>query len=212
MLLPELRERVVAVARKMLTTRLVAGASGNVSARDPETGLVAVTPSQRDYDTMTAEDIVIVDLQHNVVEGKWKPSVETPMHTFVYRARPDVLGVVHSHSIWATAFSLVGDEMPVVFPEMIWTIGGSLRVAPYTPPATDQLAEVALTVMGDRRAVILGNHGPLAIGRSVEEALKIAVSLEESAETYCAALAMGQPRALPPEEVRRLRRKAGYPE
>ena len=166
--------------------------------------------SGRDYETMTAEDIVVVDLNRNVVEGKWRPSVETPMHTYVYRVRPEVCGVVHSHSIWATAFSLVADEMPVAFPEMIWTIGGSLRVAPYTESATDKLAEVALQTMGDRKAVILGNHGTLVIGRTVEEALKIAISLEESAETYCAALMLGKPRVLPPEEVRRLRRIAGY--
>ena len=210
MLLPELREKVRASAHKMLLTRLVAGTSGNVSARDPESGLIAVTPSQRDYDTLTAEDIVVVNVARDVIEGKWRPTSETRMHTYIYNVRPDVGGIVHTHSICATALSLICTEVPVVFPEMIWTIGGSLRVAPYVQPGTEELAAVALETMGDRRAVLLSNHGTLCIGATVEEALKIAISLEESAETYLAALRVGTPKLLPPEEVRRMRALAGY--
>ena len=102
----EIRETVLAAIKQSNALGLIHGTSGNISMRDPKENVVAITPSGRDYDTMKAEDITIVDLNGNVVDGDYIPSSETPMHTAVYRARKDVNAVVHTHSLYATVMSM----------------------------------------------------------------------------------------------------------
>jgi ribulose-5-phosphate 4-epimerase/fuculose-1-phosphate aldolase len=210
MLLEKLRAEVAATALTMFRWGLVKGTSGNVSARDSETGYVAITPSGRDYETMTPEDVVVVTLDGKVVEGLWMPSNEKPMHTVCYRERVDVNAVVHTHASYCVALSMVCDELPVAIPEIIFTLGGSVKVAPYVTPGTEELGKDAMKLIGDRKAIILQNHGTLTIGDNLSRALHASVSLEDAAYVYYLALQLGKPWILPPVEVRNLRMRAGY--
>ncbi len=210
MLLEETRTAVAQTALTMFRWGLVQGTAGNVSARDPATGHVAITPSSRDYETITPEDIVVVTVDGERVDGRWRPSSETPMHTVCYRNRPDVMAVIHTHAPYATAFSMVHSELPVSMPEVIWGLGGSIRVLPYMTSGTDRIGVEALEIIGDRRGVILQNHGTLTIGDTLDRALHAAVTLEDTARIWMLALQVGKPYVLPPDEVRRLRAIAGY--
>lgn len=210
MLLHDLRAEVTETALGMFRWGLVRGTSGNVSARDLESGYVAITPSGLDYEKVTPEDVVLVDLDGKVVEGERRPSVEKPLHLAFYRARPNVHGVVHTHSPYATALSMVFSELPAVMPEIIFALGGSVPIAPYTTPGTEQLGLAALEVIGDRKGVILQNHGTVTVGENLDRALHSAVALEDVAHIYYLALLIGDPFLLPESEVRALRARAGY--
>lgn len=210
MLLSELRAEVAGTALGMFRLSLVRGTSGNISARDPESGNVAITPSGMDYEKVQPEDIDVIDLEGEVVEGNRRPSVEKPLHLAFYRGRPDVLAVVHTHAPYATALSMVCSEIPTAMPEIIFTLGGSVPVAPYTTPGTEKLGLEALEVIGDRGGVILQNHGTVTIGESLDRALYRAVALENAAYIYYLALQIGKPFLLPAEEVRALRARVGY--
>ncbi|MCL4459242.1 MAG: class II aldolase/adducin family protein [Chloroflexi bacterium] len=210
LLLAKLRGEVALTALQMFRWGLVRGTSGNVSARDLKTGYVVITPSGRDYETITAEDVVVITASGEVVEGRWRPSNETPLHTVWYRERRDVHAVVHTHAPYAVALSMVCPELPAAMPEIIFKLGGSVPVAPYTTPDTEQLGLEALRIIGDRKGVILQNHGTVNIGETLDEALHGAVSLEDAAYIYYLALQVGKPFLLPPEEVCKLRGRAGY--
>ncbi len=210
MLLPELRMEVAETARIMFSWGLVRGTSGNISARDPESGNVALTPSGMDYEKVQPEDVVVISIDGEVIEGNRRPSVEKPLHLAFYRARPDVLAVVHTHAPYATALSMVYSEIPAAMPEIIFALGGSVPVAPYTTPGTERLGLGALEAIGDRKGVILQNHGTVTIGESLDRALHRAVALEDAAYIYSLALQIGKPFLLSAEETRALRAKVGY--
>jgi len=129
--LRQLREDVVLYARRMYAEGLVTGTSGNISAREESANVCLVTPSGVDYDLMKPEDLVLVDLGGNVVEGQLKPSVDTMNHVAIYRARPDVGSVVHTHSTYAAAFSVVHRDIPALITESAGYLGGPVRVMEY---------------------------------------------------------------------------------
>ncbi len=200
------RAQVAVAARQLVSDRLVTGTSGNVSARDPETGHVAITPSGVSYADLAADDIVLVDPSGRVVDGTWLPSSELPMHLTVYRLRSDVMAIVHTHSLHATAFAACGREIPAVHYD-IAAIGNPIRVAPYATYGTDELADNAVRTMGTDQAVLLQNHGVLAVGATVEHAYAIAQKVEYLAELYLLALRLGEPTLLPEEEIEKVQAK-----
>lgn len=198
----ELREELAGVARDMISSGLVTGTSGNVSARTPE-GDVLITPSGLDYATMTPEDVVLVDLDMNVLEGSLVPSTETPMHTGIYKARRNVDAVVHTHSRFATTLACLRWEIPPVH-YMLTTLGpdGRVPLAPYVLYGTEQLAENAAGALGDsHNACLLANHGTITVGESAETAFARTVVLEEMAELYYRTRLVGEPVLLDPEQV-----------
>lgn len=198
----ELREEVASVARDLISSGLVTGTSGNVSARTPE-GDVLITPSGLDYASMTPDDVVLVDLDMNVLEGSLVPSTETPMHTGIYRARRNVDAVVHTHSRFATTLACLGWEMPPVH-YMLTTLGpdGRIPLAPYVLYGTEQLAENAASALGEsHNACLLANHGTITVGESAEKAFARTVVLEEMAELYYRTRLAGEPVLLDPEQV-----------
>jgi len=135
----EIRETVLAAIKQSNALGLIHGTSGNISMRDPKENVVAITPSGRDYDTMKAEDITIVDLNGNVVDGDYIPSSETPMHTAVYRARKDVNAVVHTHSLYATVMSMrLKDLDRATVPSNMYY---PIHTAPFAMPGSEELAE-----------------------------------------------------------------------
>jgi L-ribulose-5-phosphate 4-epimerase len=204
MLLADLRGDVARYAKKMVASHLVRAAQGNLSARDAASGLICITPSGMDYDLITAEDIVVLDRDGSVAEGKHRPSVETPLHTLLYRRRRDVHCVMHTHSLYATAFGVVYQPLPVVLAESALCLGGSVPIAPYQMSGTVAFAELIAETLGDGNAVIWGNHGAMVVGTSLATAYSAAHALEDGAQVYALARQLGTPVPLPPDEVEKL--------
>lgn len=203
----DLKKQVLEMSLKMSHSGMAPATWGNISARDPETGMVFITPSGMPYDSLRPEDICVVDVDGNHIDCPWKPSVETPLHCLFYRAKPSCKAVVHTHSLYATAFAALGKEIPVVVATLASAAGGSVRCAPYTTSGTEHFAQVALEAMGDRTAVLLGNHGVVAIGTSLQDAYTVAEVVENAAKIYHYALAVGNPNLIPDDEVERIRTK-----
>ncbi|MGB9839413.1 L-ribulose-5-phosphate 4-epimerase [Thermovenabulum sp.] len=201
LLLENLRKQVLDAALNLIKYRLVTLTGGNVSGRDPETGLVAITPSGMEYEGLTPEDIVVLDLNGNIVEGKWKPSVDTKFHLYIYKNRSDINSVIHTHSTFASCFAALNEEIPCVVTTLANEVGGSVPVARYTPVGTDEMGPAILEVIGDKRACLLANHGVVAVGPDVRHALVAAVMLEDAAKVYFAARCIGKPIELPESEV-----------
>jgi L-fuculose-phosphate aldolase len=191
MMLMGLRRQVLDVSVQVYRTQMARGTSGNVSARDPESGMIAITPSAIPYERLQEEDIVIIDPNGELVYGHQRPSSETPMHTLVYRERQDVNGIVHTHSLYATVFSVLNKELPVVTVPM--AAFGPVPVVPFRFPGSQELAEEVVRCLGYRqKAVLMQNHGALCVGNTVEEALECAIYTEEGAQvSYLALLAGG---------------------
>jgi ribulose-5-phosphate 4-epimerase/fuculose-1-phosphate aldolase len=200
----ELREQLVRYARQMLTAGLVRGTSGNVSARPPGSSWCLVTPSGVDYETMRPEDLVRVDLEGRPLGASMKPSVDTPVHVAVYRARPDVGAFIHTHSPYAAAFSTLPREVPPLITESAGYLGGSVRVLEYVPPARPDTGDQVAAGLGGDRAVLLPNHGVIAVGEDLRKCYNAAHQVEESAHVAFLALQLGQPRLVPPSEIDRM--------
>ena len=204
MLLAELRAEVARYARKMYDSHLVQATQGNLSARDSESGLICITPSGTDYQLLTAEDIAAVDEYGKVVDGKWEPSVETPLHTLLLRRRRDIHCVMHTHSPYATAFGVVYQSFPMVLAESALCLGGEVPIAPYHMSGTPEFAELIADTLGNRSAVIWGNHGAMVVGVNLALTYSTAHALEDSAKVYTIAKQLGTPVLLPSEEVAKL--------
>jgi L-ribulose-5-phosphate 4-epimerase len=204
MRLGALRAEVARYAKKMVASGLVRAAQGNLSARDVESGLICITPSGMDYDLVTAEDIVVIDEQGEVVEGAHRPSVETPLHTLLLRRRSDIHCVMHTHSIYATAFGVVYEPLPMVLAESALCLGGTVPIAPYQMSGTPEFAELIAETMDNGNAIIWGNHGAMVVGPSLNATFSAAHALEDGAQVYALARQLGTPISLPPEEVKKL--------
>jgi L-fuculose-phosphate aldolase len=200
----ELREQLVRCARQMLASGLVRGTSGNVSARPPGTSWCLVTPSGVDYETMRAEDLVKVDLDGDPLGAGMKPSVDTPVHVAVYRVRPEVGAVIHTHSPYAAAFSTLHLEIPPLITESAGYLGGGVRVTEYVPPARPDTGDQVAAGLGGDRAVLLPNHGVVAVGEDLRRSFGAASQVEESAHVAFLALQLGRPQAVPVAEIERM--------
>ena len=205
MRLAELRGELVDGLRRIAAAGLVLGTAGNASARDRESGLIAVSPASLPYDAMAPEDVCVVGPDGAVLEGG-RPSVELPMHLAIHARRPDVGGIVHTHSPYATAVALVADEIPATIPEQAATAGGPVPVAPYAPTGQPDMADAVLAAAGDRWAAVVRNHGPVCLGRTLVEALACAFAVEEAARIYALARLLGEPTELDDAEVDRVAR------
>lgn len=203
MLLQELREQVVYYGRQLLQSGLTMHTGGNLSVRDRESGLIAIKPSSRPYDLLRPEEIPVIDIHGRVVEGRWKPSSEWPMHTLIYRTYPRVCGVVHCHSPYATAAAAAGQEIPLFHHELCMYCSSPVRVVPFEVPGSDALAESALRGFGqDNCITLLQNHGPIAMGATLWHAFDAACTVEQAAQVLSIARSYG-PLTLIPEEGRR---------
>jgi L-fuculose-phosphate aldolase len=190
--LEELKQRVWQVAEDVMAKGLVEEKGGNFSIYDADSGHVVITPSGVHRAVLTPEDICVVDLQGKVIEGDKKPSSETPMHTAVYRGRPSLGGIVHTHSTYATAFAVLNKEIPPILPVGLM-LGPSIPVVPFTMPGTEELGTTAVPYLETHSAVLLQNHGALSVGKTIEEALWVAIYVEEIAKVYHVALSVGEP-------------------
>jgi len=185
---------VLEIARRMDQKGLVVGTSGNVSQRFREPSgreLVAITPSGRHYDTMKAENIVLVDLERQRVEGELAPSIETILHVGIYKARKKICAVVHAHAVFGSTIAVTGREIPSLLDDQVTFLGGEIKVAAYALPGSPELARNAVAALGPRNAVVLANHGTLAVGRNLREAFNNCELLEKTARVYVLAMGLG---------------------
>ncbi|MBA2756595.1 MAG: L-ribulose-5-phosphate 4-epimerase [Chloroflexi bacterium] len=206
-MLEAIREDLLRLHLELPRHGLVVWTGGNVSARDPESGLVAIKPSGVRYEDLTAESMVVVDLEGQIVEGSNKPSSDTASHLYIYRHRPDVNGVVHTHSRYATAFAAVGRSIPVYLTAQADEFGGEIPCAGFAMIGDEAIGAQVVETIGRSPAVLLKNHGVFTIGASASAAVKAAVMTEDVAATVFAALQLGQPDILPDEVVERLHRR-----
>jgi L-fuculose-phosphate aldolase len=186
----------------MSESGLVVGTSGNVSTRTPD-GAVLVTPSGLAYAAMEPEDVVLVDLDGTVVEGSFEPSVETPMHTGILRARPEIGGIVHTHARYSTTLACLNWEIPPIhYMLAVLSDEGRVPLARYATYGTEELARHATDALGSSHtACLLSNHGTIAVAGSVTEAYASTELLEEMAELYYRARTAGEPVVLTPEQM-----------
>lgn len=190
-LLAPLREEVLDAAISLRRYGLVWMAGGTICARDPGTGLIVVTPSGLDYDDLKPEDMIVVDEEMDVIEGSYRPSVATNLWTAILKARPEIHGIVHSHSPYATAFSVVGRSIPMITETQADWFGQPVRVARYAHIEDEHFTTAPVEALGDGFGVLLGQHGPITIGATLHHAMERAVTLEEAAKTYFVAAGLG---------------------
>jgi len=207
MLLEPLRHEVCRLHAELPGNHLVAWTSGNVSGRDPETGLVVIKPSGIRYEDLTSENMVVVDLDGKVVEGNFKPSSDTFAHVYVYRHRPDVNGVVHTHSTFATAWAAAGRPIPPVLTAICDEFGGPIPVGAYAKIGGDEIGQEIVRSIGSSPAILMKNHGVFTVGPTPEAAVKAAIMVEDVARTVFYAMQLGQPDEIPAEEVARAHRR-----
>jgi L-fuculose-phosphate aldolase len=197
-----LRVAIVSTARAMNTLGVNRGRSGNVSARCGH--VFVVTPSALPYDRMTPQDLVAMTLDGAIAEGARAPSTEWPFHRDIYRARPEVTAIVHTHAPFATTLACLDRGIPA-FHYMVAAAGGrDIRCARYATFGTDELACNVVEALADRKACLLAHHGMIAVGASLEAALALAVEVEALAEMYWRALQVGEPRLLSNDEMDRV--------
>jgi L-fuculose-phosphate aldolase len=189
-------------ARKMWEAGLVVASAGNVSRRvDAEH--IAITPTSIAYDVLEPNEITIVHLPSGrTVESPHPPSYELPMHAVIYRERPDVSAIVHTHSPFVTTLSVLHMPLPPIIDEMMVYFGGTVEVSEYAFTGTGHVGTNAVRALGDRTAAILANHGNVCVATTLDRALRIAITMESCARVYVEALRVGEPVPLPEDAVR----------
>lgn len=205
MLLLKIKQMVVEYGEKIVKEGLVVATWGNISAREEGEDIFVITPSGMNYMSLEPEDIVTVDINGKQVCPGRKPSVETPLHAAIYRARPDVGAIIHTHSNNASACAAARVDIPCIMEDLASMVGGPVKVAEYALTGTEKLAENAVKALENRNAVLLANHGVVSVGRNLEEAFKISLLVEKGAEIFLKSRILGGPVPLDEEEVKYLR-------
>ena len=206
-ILETLRIEIHRLNLELPKNQLVTWTSGNVSGRDPASGLVVIKPSGVRYEELTPENMVVVDQAGKVVDSRLKPSSDVHAHLYIYRHRPDVNGVVHTHSTFATAFAAAGRSIPPVLTAIADEFGGIIPCGGYARVGGDEIGRVLIESIGDSAAILMKNHGVFTIGKTPEAAVKAAVMVEDVARTVFYALQLGPIDEIPAEEVARARRR-----
>ncbi|THB78434.1 MAG: L-fuculose-phosphate aldolase [Desulfobacteraceae bacterium] len=194
------REDVVDFGIKMLEAGLTCGTGGNLSVLDPDQNLVAITPSGIPYPEMAPEDVLVMTLEGDVIEGDRKPSSEAGFHLALYHHRPDVQAVVHTHSVYATTFACLNREiLPVHY--LVGFSGHKVPLAPYATYGTKELADSIVQHIRNYNAVLLANHGLVSVGKDLMSALNVAQEIEFVARVYYQAQSIGDPVILAQDQM-----------
>ncbi|GAA3816784.1 L-ribulose-5-phosphate 4-epimerase [Sphaerisporangium flaviroseum] len=206
MMLRELRETVSRLHSELVRYNLVAWTAGNVSGRSPDGDLFVIKPSGVSYDDLTAEAMVVCDLDGQLIEGDFAPSSDTAAHAYTYRHLPEVNGVVHTHSTYASAWAARGEAIPCVLTAMADEFGGEIPVGPFALIGGDDIGKgIVGTLSGHRSpAVLMQNHGVFTIGDSPKAAVKAAVMCEDVARTVHVARQLGEPLPIAGADIDRL--------
>ena len=204
-MLENLKRTLYELHLELPRNNLVTWTSGNVSLRDPETGYVLIKPSGVRYEALRPEQMIVLDLYGRVVEGNLSPSSDTASHLYIYREMPEVGGIVHTHSAYATAFAAVGRAIPVYLTAQADEFGGPIPCAGFALIGGEEIGRLVVDAIGESPAVLLKNHGVFTIGATAEAAVKAAVMVEDVARTVWMALQIGTPDEIPAEYVAKLR-------
>ena len=203
MTISEPRERLMQAIRKLTRRGILDASSGNISLRHTD-GRIFVTPSGIDYDDLEPRDLVEITLENDVVDGIYPPSSEWPLHREAYKARPDAEMVIHSHASFATTMACLERAIPP-FHYMVALSGGvTIPCLPYRQIGGEDLAREIATTLRDRHACLMGHHGMVVVGETVEKAIWRAKELENVCEQYWRALQIREPDLLPMDEMERI--------
>lgn len=203
-MLEHLKEQLVELHQELPKNDLVRWTSGNVSARDPGTGLVAIKASGIRYEALRPEHMVVVDLAGRQVDGSFKPSSDVYSHLYIYNHRSDVGGVVHTHSRYATAFAAVGQPIPCVLTAIADEFGGPIPCGGFALIGDEAIGRVVVESLGRSPAVLLKNHGVFTVGKDATAAVKAAVMTEDVAATVWLARQLGTPDVIAQDAVEKL--------
>ncbi|HQC64750.1 MAG TPA: class II aldolase/adducin family protein, partial [Anaerolineaceae bacterium] len=195
MILEKEREKIVETGKRMIDARLTTGTGGNLSIFNRQENLIAIKPSGVPYQSMRAQDVVVLRPDGERVDGVLKPSSETKFHLAIYHARPDVDAILHSHQVHATTIACMGIELPAVHYLLAFS-GDKVPLAPYATFGTQALSDNILSVLDHYKACLLENHGLITLGASLDEAFDIAEALELVAQIYIQAKSIGEPKIL----------------
>jgi len=205
MTIEQMKQEVCDWAKQSYNEKLFAGTSGNLSLFDGET--MVITPTCVPYETITADDMVVIKLDGTVLEGKYQPSSEWRMHAAVYEAKPEVSAILHTHSPYATAFAVNNRSIPTILIEMVPFLGGDVPLAKFAVPGTKEVGLEAVKVMEDRTGCLLANHGVLAVGDSLIQAHIRAIYVEDAAKICSLAMSNGEIVTIPEKYISVMRGK-----
>lgn len=194
----ELKQKLCDMGLQLLNTRLTYGTCGNISIRIPKQKKIIITPSGIPYHLVRPEDLVIVSFD-NTIQGKQKPSLETPLHLEIYKKRDDLGSIIHTHSRYALAVSAVKTFVPVFIDELFSHIGGDIAVVPYALPGSDELAENTIKKLEDKNAVLLRNHGAVCCGANLQDTFQTAEAVETICHIFILSTILGEIKTLPEE-------------
>lgn len=186
---------------RMVNSGLTVETWGNISVRDPETGYVYLTPSGMPYDTLVDDDIVVMDVDGNRIEGDRKPTIEYAMHLGIMKRRPDVNAVVHTHPVYSQVFALLHENIPPVIDEAAQILGGEVKVTEYALPGSPEMAANAIEAIGDEASCLLANHGAVAVGKDMDAAFRVCTVLEMTSQIYYMARCIGNPLPIDDDKV-----------
>ena len=206
-MLKKLKKQLLELHLELPRNQLVVWTGGNVSARDPESGLIVIKASGIRYEEMKSEHMVVVDIDGKVLDGDYKPSSDVFSHLYIYKHRPDVGGVVHTHSRYATAFAAIGKPIPCVLTGMADEFGGDIPCGGFAFIGDEAIGKVVVESIGKSPAVLLKSHGVFTIGKDATAAVKAAVMTEDVAATVWLAMQIGKPGVIPQEDVDRLHQR-----
>lgn len=195
------KKYLVDCGMRMLQSGLTVETWGNISVKDPETGLIYLTPSGMKYDIIKPDDIVVMDHELNIVEGERKPTIEYGMHIRIMNARPDVCAVIHTHPVDSQVFACLHKDIPPIIDEAAQLLSGTVKCAEYALPGTEELADNVIRALGDGAACLMANHGAVCVGKDMDAAFRVCTVLEMTAKIYQKALTIGEPEAITDEKV-----------
>lgn len=199
------RKEIIEASLIILKSGFVIGTWGNMSTRIVGDELVAITPSGVEYDKLIPENIPIVDMEGNLIDGNMKPSIDLRLHLDIYKSRPDINAIIHTHSVHCTAMAVARKPIPAACEDLVQIVGGEVRVSPYRLPHAEDFSTVILSTLENRQAVIMANHGLLSAGSHLKEAVKIAFVCEKAAHASILAASLGGAVALDESECAYMR-------
>lgn len=199
----QVRMEVVKGAKAIFAKGLVEAGEGNVSVRNANKEELFITPSFNQYKTLNRDEIVLLNFDGTPLSAGKLPSTEAKMHIAIYKSRPKVQAVIHTHSTFATMLSIVQKNIPIIMEEMYIFLGGSINVSDFGKAHTEEIGEVALNALGIKNAALLANHGVIVCGKSLDQAVKFAELVEKLAKIYWGALQIGEPKIVSEEHLER---------
>ncbi len=203
--LEDIKKEVLEISIKMSKMGLAAGTWGNISARVDKHYMI-ITPSGMGYDILKPEDMVLANIHDLSYVGKLKPSVEFPLHAEIYKVRPEINAVMHTHSVNASSIAAARKDIPPLLDDMVQIVGGSIRITEYALPGSEQMVKNAVKKLENRNAIILASHGPVCLGRNLNEALITSQIVEKAAKVFIDTQAFGGPVCLTNEDVNHMRK------